>query len=166
MPPSPSPRPSPRRALAGRTPSHRRRRRTPTQWNPVAGFQNGKSPPGRRGSRSGSSNRRRREPRRFRPRSNLPIRAPMRAAGGGTASWMNGSYPPPSGPNASGPGVRNSQSESEERGGDPRRNETAREPDEAQRLVPLFVLEQALRVRSAVDAARQIVVRGARLSER
>jgi len=56
-------------------------------------------------------------------------------------------------------------SEDEERGGDARGDQTAREPDQAQRSVATLVLQQTLRFGGSVDAARQLAVHGVGLGE-
>src|SRR3989449_9545066 len=69
-------------------------------------------------------------------------------------------------PAAVGPASRNfGNSESKERSRDPGGDQTAREPDVAERLVLLLGLEQPLRIGAAVDLARDVVVRGTRLGE-
>jgi len=80
---------------------------------------------------------------------------------------MDGIIPAPVRPRASrnrASGV--SKSESKQRGGDAAATRPPAKPTKLKVLFPFLVLEQALRVRSAVDPARQIVVRGARLRER
>src|SRR2546422_1651398 len=69
-------------------------------------------------------------------------------------------------PAAVGPASRNfGNSESKERSRDPGGDQTAREPDVAERLVLLLGLEQPLRIGAAVDLARDVVVRGTRLGK-
>src|SRR6185295_16624202 len=74
---------------------------------------------------------------------------------------------PPSGLHARGRAfTRGKRSEDKERGGDARGEQAAGETDKGERLVLLLVLQQALRLGSAVDVAGQIAVRGVRLRVR
>src|SRR6267143_1838489 len=56
-------------------------------------------------------------------------------------------------------------SEDEERGRDARDDQTAREPDQAQRSVATLVLQQTLRFGGSVDTARQLAMHGVGLGE-
>src|SRR5439155_24503102 len=69
-------------------------------------------------------------------------------------------------PATAGPAVKKfGNSEGKERRRDAGGDQTAREPDVAERPVLLFGREQPLRIGTAVDPASHVVVRGIRLGE-